>query len=88
MTKEKTCGFGAPAAAAADYEVLIFRPYPLKAGQKITIDGGPRGGDWLVVDVGERKMKLKCPITHREVEWDRFCQFVTGSNNEPWPHQD
>ncbi len=88
MTKEKTCGFGGPAAETADYEVLIFRPYPLKAGQKITIDGGPRGGDWLVVDVSERKMKLKCPVTHKEVEWDRFCHFVTGSNTEPWPHKD
>jgi hypothetical protein len=57
-------------------EVLLFRPYPLQAGQKITIDGGPRSGDWHVVGVNERKVKLRCPISEREFEWNRFCYLV------------
>ena len=68
--------------------VSIFRPYPLKVGQKITIDGGPRKGDWLVVDVKERKVTLKCPISGREFEWDRFCYFVEERHHVTWPHHD
>lgn len=68
--------------------VSIFQPYPFEAGQKITIDGGPRNGDWLVVDVKERKVALRCPVSGREFEWDRFCYFVEERNNVEWPHQD
>jgi hypothetical protein len=56
--------------------VAIFRPYPFEVGQKIHIEGGPPKGDWSVIDITERKVKLRCPITDRVVEWDRFCYFV------------
>ncbi len=65
--------------------VTLFRYYPMTKGQKIRIEGGPRNGDWEVIDVGERKVKLKCPITGREYEWDRFCYFVEDKTNEEWP---
>lgn len=65
-------------------EVLVFRPYPLREGQKIRIEGGPRSGDWLVVEVSERKVKLRCPVSLREVEWDRFC-FFAEEQQGPWP---
>jgi hypothetical protein len=68
--------------------VIVFRPFPMLAGQRIFIDGGPRGGDWEVIDVSERKVKLRCPVTGREVEWDRFCYFVEERADAKWPHKD
>ena len=68
------------------HKVIIFRPYPFRVGQKIHIDGGSRRGDWEVVGVSERKVKLRCPISHREFEWDRFCYFVEEQNGVEWPH--
>ncbi|SMC25611.1 hypothetical protein SAMN02746041_02379 [Desulfacinum hydrothermale DSM 13146] len=65
--------------------VIVFRPYPLKPGQKISIEGGPRNGDWQVVEVSERKVRLRCPVTHKEVEWDRFCYLVEESEDRTWP---
>ncbi|MDY6988644.1 MAG: hypothetical protein SWQ30_11380 [Thermodesulfobacteriota bacterium] len=72
---------------AAD-KVVVFRPYPFETGQKITIDGGPRGGDWEVVGVGDQKVKLRCPVSQREFEWDRFCYFVEEQKGVEWPHRD
>ena len=69
-------------------KVTILRPHALQAGQKIRIEGGPRGGDWEVVGVTERKVKLRCPITGREVEWDRFCYFVEERDDVEWPQRD
>jgi hypothetical protein len=71
----------------ATHEVVVFRPYPLQVGQKIRIDGGPRGGDWEVVGASERKVKLRCPISHREFEWDRFCYFAEERKGIEWPQQ-
>jgi hypothetical protein len=69
------------------YKVLIFRPYPLQVGQKIFIESGPRRGDWEVVALGNQKVKLRCPISQREVEWDRFGYFVEECH-DIWPHPD
>jgi hypothetical protein len=68
--------------------VAIFRYYPMAAGQKIRIEGGPRAGDWEVIEVTERKVTLRCPITGRQFEWDRFCYFVEDRANEEWPQKD
>ena len=68
--------------------VLVFRPYPLQVGQKIYIDGGPRKGDWEVVGVDDRKVRLRCPISQREFEWNRFCYFVEEQKGTAWPHRD
>ena len=68
--------------------VVIFKPYPFEVGQKIYIEEGPRRGDWEVVGVTDRKLNLRCPISKREVEWDRFCYFVSKDENSPWPHPD
>ena len=67
--------------------LVLFRPFDFEIGQKITIEAGPRYGDWEVIGYSERKVKLRCPITHREVEWDRFCYFVELREDEEWPHQ-
>lgn len=68
--------------------VVIFRPYPFEVGQKIYIEEGPRHGDWEVIGVSERKVKLRCPISKREFEWNRFCYFADASDDSPWPHPD
>lgn len=81
-------GSSEPAAGGDAETVLILRPYPVRVGQKIYIEAGPRHGDWQIVEVGDRKIKLRCPISHREIECDRFCYVVTEEVGIPWPHQD
>jgi hypothetical protein len=68
-------------------KVITFSPYPFETGQKIHIQDGPRKGDWEVVQVSERKVKLRCPISGREFEWDRFCYFVTEQEGVAWPRE-
>ena len=67
--------------------VAIFHPYHFCVVQKIHIDWGSRSGDWEVVDVGERKVKLRCPVSNREFEWNLFCYFVEEQNDVEWPRQ-
>lgn len=68
-----------------DNKVTIFEPYPFTAGQKIRIEGGKRAGDWEVVNVTERKVTLRCPISAKEFEWNRFCYFASDQEDAPWP---
>ena len=75
-----------PDSAAGD-TVLILRPYPVRVGQKITIEGGPRRGDWEIIEVGDRKLRLRCPVSRKELDCDRFCYVVTEAAGIPWPHQ-
>ena len=72
----------------ATHKVTIFRPASMQVGQKIRIEGGPRAGDWEVIAVSDRKVKLRCPISHREFEWDRFCYTVEERDNVEWPQED
>jgi len=71
----------------AKHTVLLFKPYPMAVGQKIYIAGGPRGGDWEVIEVSERKVKLRCPVSFREFEWNRFCYFAEEQQDREWPQQ-
>lgn len=68
--------------------VTIFKAYPFWKGQKIYIQDGPRQGDWEVVGISERKIRLRCPISRREFEWNRFCYLAEESKDSPWPHPD
>jgi hypothetical protein len=70
------------------HHVIVFEPYPFKVGQKIRIEGGKRKGDWEVVGVGDAKVTLRCPISHREFEWARFCYQVAERSDEVWPAPD
>jgi hypothetical protein len=74
-----------PDTAGAD-TVLILRPYPVRVGQRITIEAGPRRGDWEIIEVGDRRLRLRCPISHKELDCDRFCYVVTEAAGIPWPH--
>lgn len=67
------------------HDVVVFEPYPFEKGQKINIAGGPRKGDWEVIGVDDRKVRLRCPVSFREVEWDRFCYFAREQKNAQWP---
>ena len=69
------------------HAVAVFKPFPFSVGQKIYIDGGPRKGDWEVVGVGDRKVTLRCPISQREFEWNRFCYFAE-KRQSLWPSKD
>lgn len=71
----------------ATEQVAAFRPYPFRAGQKITIEEGPRSGDWEVVEVTEKKVTLRCPLSGRTFEWARFCYLVQEGQRE-WPAAD
>lgn len=64
-------------------DVVVFEPYPFTVGQKINITGGPRKGDWEVLDVTESKVRLRCPVSLREFEWDRFCYIVGKKKYAP-----
>jgi hypothetical protein len=67
------------------HDVTVFKPYPFRLGQKINIEDGPRKGDWEVVDVTDRKVKLRCPFSQREFEWNRFCYVVDEQAGVQWP---
>lgn len=72
---------------AEAHRVIIFKPYPLKVGDKIFVQGGPWGGDWEIVEVGERKIRLRCPVSLKEMERERFFYLVEEREREPWPHR-
>jgi hypothetical protein len=69
-------------------KVAVFRCYPFAVGQKIRIEDGPRAGDWEVVEVGERKVTLRCPLSGREFAWDRFAYHVAEADAMAWPQED
>ena len=71
-----------------NHTVITFRSYPFQTGQKIYIEDGPRRGDWEVIGVTDRKVTFRCPLSHREFTWDRFCYFMDQKTNSPWPHAD
>ena len=70
------------------HDVTVFRPYPFKVGQKIRIENSRRGGDWEIVAISEHKLTLRCPISHKEYEWTKFCYQVEEEKNSVWPQED
>lgn len=70
------------------FDVTLFEPYPFREGQKIRIEGGKRHGDWEVVGVSDAKVTLRCPVSHREFEWARFCYRVQECKDTVWPQTD
>jgi len=67
-----------------DHQVTLFTPYPFEKGQKIRIQGSRRSGDWEVVGLSDTKVALRCPISKKEVNWDRFCYFIEDKAMQ-WP---
>ena len=68
--------------------VTVFKPYPFQVGQKIRIDGSKRGGDWEVIAISENKVTLRCPVSGKQFEWDRFCYYAEERGDLPWPMKD
>jgi len=67
--------------------VIVFKPYPLRVGDRIFIQGGPWAGDWEIIAVGERKIRLRCPVSHKEIERERFFYLVEERDQEIWPQR-
>lgn len=67
------------------HDVAVFKPYPFTVGQKIRIEGTRRAGDWEVAAIGEHKVTLRCPISGKEFEWNRFCYLVEEETGVAWP---
>ncbi len=70
------------------HKVTVFKMYEFEVGQKITIADGPRAGDWLVIGVDDKKVRLRCPVSHMEFEWSRFCCHVENREQDEWPVRD
>lgn len=70
------------------HDVAVFTPYPFKVGQKIRIENSRRAGDWEIAAIGEHKITLRCPISKREFEWNKFCYLVEEEKNSVWPKPD
>jgi hypothetical protein len=71
-----------------DHDVAVFKPYPFIIGEKIRIEGSPRRGDWQVIGVSEKSVKLKCPLSLREFEWPIFCYVVDKEQGVAWPRSE
>ena len=69
-------------------KVVYFEPYPFSVGQRLNIKDGPRKGDWEVISIGDKKVKLRCPVSLREFEWSRFCYFTEERTGVEWPKKD
>lgn len=65
-------------------KITLFKPYPFKKGQKIHIEGSNRSGDWEVMETTGSKVTLRCPVSKKEVCWDRFCYFIEEKISS-WP---
>ncbi|MEA3280326.1 MAG: hypothetical protein U9Q38_06985 [Thermodesulfobacteriota bacterium] len=70
------------------HDVIIFEPYSFVIGQKINIAAGPRRGDWEVVGLTDKTVRLRCPISRKEFEWHRFCYVTEECSQVPWPKKD
>lgn len=69
------------------HQVAVFNPFPFVIGQRIHIAAGPHGGDWQVIGLSKKKVRLNCPISGAEVELDRFC-YLAETREQEWPMLD
>lgn len=70
------------------HDVSVFEPYPFYIGQKIRIEKSRRAGDWEVAGLTDTKVTLRCPISNRSFEWNRFCYLVNEEKDTLWPKKD
>lgn len=69
------------------HDVTVFKAYPFTVGQKIRIEDSRRAGDWEVAAVSEHTVTLRCPISHKEYEWTRFCYVTEEETDSTWPRE-
>ncbi len=70
------------------HDVTVFEPYPFSIGQKIRIENSKRSGDWEISDINDKTVTLRCPISNRTFEWNRFCYLVREEKDAVWPQKD
>ena len=70
------------------HTVAVFSPFDFHQGQKIHISSGPRRGDWEVVNTTKNKVRLRCPFSLKEFDWDHFCFHVEDRRVSEWPLPD
>lgn len=70
---------------AAHAEVVVFKEFQLEVGQKIHIVDGFRHGDWLVIAAGAKKIRLRCPVSGKEIECDKTFFYAETRSQEEWP---
>ena len=70
------------------HDVSVFTHYPFSVGQKIRIENSKRAGDWEVAAINERTVTLRCPVSNRTFEWNRFCYLVNEEKDTLWPRPD
>jgi len=73
---------------SATHKITEFRQYPFEVGQKIHIVDGKRKGDWEVIGVTDKEVRLRCPVSGREFEWKRFCYVIEEDVDAEWPRHD
>ncbi|MDD3813218.1 MAG: hypothetical protein PHZ02_01120 [Desulfocapsaceae bacterium] len=64
--------------------VTVFTPYPFTIGEKIHISEGTRHGDWIVANLDDKKITLRCPVSGKEFCWNRFC-YLVDTREQEWP---
>jgi len=68
-----------------EHDFTIFEPYPFVVGQKIRIKHSRRAGDWEIAAIGEHSVTLRCPVSNKEFEWNKFCYLVSDQEHGIWP---
>jgi hypothetical protein len=68
-------------------KVTIFKPCPMKPGQKIRIQDSPLQGDWEIIRVSDFKITLRCPLSGKELVKDRFL-MACDQRDQEWPLKD
>jgi hypothetical protein len=71
----------------AKHRVTFFRQAAFEPGQKVHIEDGPRRGDWEVVAADAKTVTLRCPLSGREFQWQRFC-YLTDEREAEWPAEE
>lgn len=71
-----------------EHDVTLFEPYPFVVGQKIRIKSSRRAGDWEIASINEHTVTLRCPISHKEFKWQKFCYVVEELPGSVWPEPD
>ncbi|THB71438.1 MAG: hypothetical protein D6B25_18655 [Desulfobulbaceae bacterium] len=70
------------------HHVTIFKTFPFKVGQKIRIENHRRAGDWEVESISEHTVSLRCPISGKVFEWNKFCYLSGEEQSDRWPTKD
>ena len=69
------------------HDVAVFEPYPFCVGQKIRIENSRRAGAWEIAAGGDNTGPLRCPISNKTFDWNKFCDLVAEEEDAVWPRK-